>query len=289
MILEVIGNSRSLILRATHIVRLALIAANPGGWERVSEAISRREVQLRVQLEEVFKGADAKPGQQLDLKVEQFRNDTPLSKGLPGAWSGLTLAKGQVFVVLGSAGEVKQALEAALQVLPKETSAELELVSNAEGGKLALPGVAAQAQARAKELDFLFADWIWARFGDEALSGADSADAMFGLLELPQLGDTARNALAGAAVSRAASAPLTFGFGVRRLTQALFRLLAVPQAGGMNDNSVSTWLPAMLHLKSGPPVPARTLFDSRERAELRKLLAAYKGRSDPAPLAAWLE
>jgi hypothetical protein len=149
--------------------------------------------------------------------------------------------------------------------------------------------VAEQAKAIAKDLDFVFMRWLWERHGERALAGAAAADAVFSLLEVPALGDSARATLIAEAVGRAAAAPLTYFAGTRRLTRALFRVIAMPEAKGASENIVGTYLPSLLHLDSPPPVPAGTVLEDAEREEARKALGAYSGRMDTAPLKAWLD
>jgi len=61
------------------------------------------------------------------------------------------------------------------------------------------------------------------------------------------------------------------------------------EAAGLREKAVSTWLPALLRLRSERSLSPAQVFDDAERAEAKRALAAYKGSADPAPLAAWLE
>jgi hypothetical protein len=280
--------SRSLLLRATHVVQLVLLAVRSGGWERAAEGMSRREVELRVRIEQIFKGKAA-AGEERVLHVVQHRGDSMIYMPVPGAWSEAKLEQGQVFVVLGSGPSLEAALASPHQLLPAESAPEVRLAAEAEQHRWPLAQVVQKATPLAGELGIVFADWIWVRHGERALTDAASAEALFSLLELPALNGVARSTLAGAAVTRASAAPLAYAAGARRLALALFRLLAMPAGEGLNDNSVSTYLPALLHLRGGSVVPKGTLFSEEDAAEAKRALAAYKGASSTAPLQAWLD
>ena len=289
VIVDVLPDSRSLLLRATHVVRIVLTAAQPAAWEPSGEAVSRRKVQLRVRVEEIFKGVQSKLDGERAVGIEQYRSDGKTGTPVPGAWSGMPVEAGQGFVVLGVAPGLQAALEAPQRVLPSTVAGEVRLVAAAERDRLPAPTAVEWSKPIAKELSSLFADWLWARHGEEALQKWSAADAVFSLLELPALAEAARNTLADLAVSRAAAELFRDAVGVRRLAKALFRLLGMREAAGLREKAVSTWLPALLRLRSERPLSPAQVFDDAERAEAKRALAAYKGSADPAPLAAWLE
>lgn len=287
MITDVLPQSPSVLLRATCVVRLVITAVHPGPWQVATEGISRRRVEVDARIEEVFKGDGA--GQKLVLQLEQHRNDGFVYVPVPGAWSEQVLEKGRELIVAGIGVSLKAALEEPEQVLPAEAVDEVRLVAMAEEKRLQAAAVAQQAKPIAKRLDFVFARWLWERHGERALVDPGAADAVFSLLELPELGDSARAMLVVEAVGRAASAQSTYIAGTRRLTRALFRLLALPEAKGLSENIVRIDLPALLRLRDPPPVPRRFLLDDLERDEARKALRAYSGTADAKPLAAWLD
>lgn len=288
MITEVLPQSPSVLLRATDVVRLVMTAIHPSPWEKVSETMSRRRVEVAVRVEEVFKGKATK-GHDLVLHLSQHRSDSIIDSPVPGAWSEQQLEKGREAVVAGAGASLLAALEEPQQVLPKKAAPEVRLVSRAEEERLGAPEVVKEAKANAGALDFVFAIWLWARHGERALVDPATADAVFSLLELPELGESARVTLVVEAVGRAGSAQSTYLAGTRRLTRALFKLLAVPAAKGMADNVVAVDLPALLRLHNPPPVPTSLLLDDAEREAARRRLQAYSGKADARPLAAWLE
>lgn len=287
MITDVLPQSPSVLLRAACVVRLVITGVQAEPWKKATEGMSRRRVELGVRIEEVFKGKGE--GEALVLDLEQNRNDGAVYVPVPGAWSEQTLEKGREIVVAGTGPSLKAALEGPDQVLPAETAAGVRLVAAAEEKRLPPREVARQAKSIAKDLDFVFMRWLWERYGERALVEAAAADAVFSLLEVPALGDSARATLIAEGVGRTAAAPLTYVLGTRRLIRALFRVLAIPEAKGASDNVVGTYLPSLLHLDNPPPVRAGVVLEDAERAEAQKSLGKYSGRADAAPLKAWLE
>ncbi len=285
MITDVLLHSPSVLLRATHVVRIVLTAVQPGPWEKEAEALSRRRVELSVRVEEMFKGKGPK---KLMVPIVQHRNDAFVYQGVPGAWSEQRLDKGVEVVVAGVGTSLEASLAEPEQVLPAKAAEEVRLVAHAEEKRLPVQEVAQAAKAIAPAaLDFVFAQWIWVRYGERALVDPAAADALFSLLELPALDDSARVTLIVDAVGRAGSAQSTYLAGTRRLARALFRLL--PQAKGLADNLVTVDLPALLRLRNAPPLPRSMVLDDAERDAARKLLGAYSGKADVRPLETWLE
>ena len=287
MITDVLPHSPSVLLRAVYVVRIAIAGVQEGPWEKASEGMSRRGVKLSVRVQEVFKGKGK--GESLVLELEQYRNDGAVYTPVPGAWSEQKLEKGRELVVAASGITLKAALARPDQVLPAQAASGVQLVAAAEEKRLPAVEVAEQAKGIAKDLDFVFMRWLWERHGERALVDPAAADAVFSLLELPALGDSARATLIAEAVGRCAASPLTYLAGTKRLVRALFQLLAVPEAKGTSENVVGTYLPALIHLDSPPPVPAGALLEDAERKSAHKALAAYSGRMDAAPLKAWLD
>jgi len=283
VIIDVLPQSPSVLLRAMHVVRLVLTAVQPGPWEKVAETMSRRNVELSVRVEEVFKG---KGPQKLVIRIVQHRNDAFVYQPVPGAWSEQPIEKGLTVVVAGSGASLEAALVEPLQVLPARSAEEVRLVATAEEKRLPVQEVTQQATAIAAALDYVFAQWLWERFGERALVDPAAAEAVFSLLEVPALEDSARVTLIVDAVGRAGSAQSTYLAGTRRLTRALFRLL--PDAKTIADNLVTVDLPALLRLRSLPPVPRSMVLDDKERDAAKKSLAAYSGKADVQPLEAWL-
>lgn len=288
MILEVLPQSPSVLLRATHVVRLVMTAVTASPWAKADPTMSRRDVELAVRVEEVFKGK-AGDGEELVLHVRQDRSDSRVYRPVPGAWSEQLLEKEREVVVAGVGASLAAALVEPQQVLPAKAALEVRLVARAEEERLDAVATASEAKAIPAAIDFVFVQWLWARQGERALVDPAAADAVFSLLELPEVGDSARVMLIVEAVGRAGSAQKTYIAGTRRLTRALFALLALPAAKGVADNAVTVDLPALLRLNNPPPVPRSLVLDDKQRDAARKSVEAYPGGADTKPLMAWLD
>ena len=296
MITDVVPASPSAFLRATCVVRLVITSVQPGPWKPVGEGLSRREVDLGVRLEEVFKAqmpkGEVAAGRTLTVRLEQNRSGAPIYSPVPGLWSEQSLDKGRELVIACAGASLQAALSEPLLILPKTAAAEARLIAQAEEQHLDALAVSRRAKELAKtapeSLDFAFAQWLWARHGARALVEQQAAEAVFSLLELPGLPGSARVTLLVDAVGAASAAPGTTLVGSRRLVRALFKLLALPDAQPVAENAVSVDLPLLLRLHDPPLVPRSLLLSDAERDEARKLLEAWQGKADKSALRAWL-
>src|SRR5205823_355008 len=84
-VMNVIPNSPSIVLRATHILLIRIEAAQIGEWTSPPDKWIERRARLTVALEETLKGnTREKPGEQVAATVTQFRNPSDWEIAVPG-------------------------------------------------------------------------------------------------------------------------------------------------------------------------------------------------------------
>jgi hypothetical protein len=289
-------SSRSLFLRATRILVVRVESSAPGPWAPRKPTGEERVVALSLKLEEIPRGqVTQRPGETLHLDARQVRMGFAWGP-MPGVWSNASIDPGAHLVAFGRSDQDDAAASlgdpGAIQILPaEEVLADVHLAAQAESSHLDLAGLLAQAKAVAPSLGFLFADYLWARDGAEAMADLGKLDAVAALLEDPRLGDGARTTLV-MTLSTAVAAPEPPALKhVDRFALALFRLLAMPQTAALHDNLVGTYLPDTLGLAHPQHRSATEVFHDHpgERARAVAAVRAYRGAEPVAPLLAWLE
>lgn len=293
---EVLPDSLSFLLRATHVVLVRIEAAKTGDWAPGAAGVTR-VVAVEAKLEALFKGKLSEPaGSVVRVALTQFGTGTSRVAGVPGAWSHQRVEPGARFVVLSvtsseSAPEILRD-PAALLVLPAdEALTDVELAATAESRSLDVGATVALATPAAPRLGALFAEYLWARFGAAALAEEKKLEPIAALLEQPALGRGARVTLVSTLVSAITSPEPPPPRQSARLAVALFRLLGMPEAAPLHDNLVGTYLPTLLDLAEPHARRAADVFHDHpgELARARAAAHAYKGSEPAAPLIGWLD
>jgi hypothetical protein len=284
--IPVIPGSSSIVLQATHILYVAVVAAQPGPWKDVDRLVKKREVAVSFKLLRAFKGDVGKEeGTVVKAAIEQFDGKISRTFALPGAWSGKSLDADARHVVFASgAGGVAALLQAPKMVLsPDEALADVELVHEEDAQHLPLAKLLAAAQGAAPKLGLLFPEYLLQRHGAALLASAPLFDDAARLLESPRLSPTARGALLhelSSALDQHESAP-----GVEdRFIRALFHLLESPEARDFADEVVQVYLPNRIARR-----PARAVF-ARSQPELERARKATAARgAEAAAILEWLD
>ena len=167
--------------------------------------------------------------------------------------------------------------------------ADVRFARDAETKKLALDPALAAMRTICKTASFVAAGYVWERFAEGAVKDPAIYDKVIALIEEPSCSTTFRDSLFNVVqdLRMMDSTPH-----LRRLTQGMFRLLAMPEAGGLHDNLIVTWIPNTVGIEGGgKKLTAAQVFTgaAARRAEAGKALAGYKGTGDANPVRAWLK
>lgn len=291
VMIPVVADARSQILRASHILVVTIRSADVGPWMPHQPTGEQRRVALGLSLDEVVKGAVAQPpGAALRIDITQLRVGVGW-RPPPGLWSSVALDVGAQLVAFSRTASDDAAVilnEPAGERIMRAAQALADVHLVAQTADLELRAVTATARPRAATLGFLFAEYLWARYGPSAMARRDDFELLAAVLEEPALDRIARTTLLTAmltSVDAAEAGPQT-----DRLVIALFRLLALSEAKDLHDNLVETYLPNLIGLTGTPTRLAVQVFHDRaaDRTAARAALLGYRGHASPAVLLAWL-
>ncbi len=288
----------SIVLRATHILRIRIDDLQAGEWLSPPEGWPWRSAQLAITLIETLKGAaDRRSGEQFRLRVTQRSSGSPRRPVAPGVWSNQPVEPGTELLAFCH-NNVSKAVENLLaegsceQIMPAEGNlADVRLALRAEAEGLSPAALADLALPQASSLGYLFADYLWAKMAGPALADLKVFESLVRLIETPELSLIARWALLKAAYSTTAHSAAATPEHVHRLALAFFRLLDVSKDPSVTDNIVQTFLPNLLGVQGGlTDRDADDVFRDlpEERAKVEAILRRYQGAASTQDLLAWL-
>jgi hypothetical protein len=294
---EVQPESRSMILRATHILVVRIDAADDPPWTpRPAGSVGEeRMIHLRLAIEEIVKGVvKEKPGDVVDVAAKQARVEFGWGP-MPGIWSNSLVDPGTRVVAFSSTTSEDAAVvlddPAGIRLLPPPFALlDVHVAAQIEQTNADLAGAAAILKKDGEGLADLAVEYLWERYGIAALADVSKFETVAALLEEPKLSGTARNTLLMTVSSavRGHEPPKTKH--VSRLAVAMFHLLAMPEAKDLHDNLVGTHIPNLLGLQHGGDRTADQVFEDHpaEKARALQAVQSYKGAQPTAPLLDWL-
>ncbi|MES2163575.1 MAG: hypothetical protein V4476_20650 [Pseudomonadota bacterium] len=284
-------NSKSEILRATHILEVEVMAATAGEWLPEGR-FQRRAVTLDLILQKVWKGAMARfEHRDTEVVVMQYQPATPLYGAIPGAWSSVDLHEGAALIVFcsGPDGAWRRLLEepCCRRVLPFEVAfADVALASEDGMPPLPLPLLLKRTMLRHDQYGPLFALYVAARFLELHRYDDDERAAILHALENPALPDVARRILyeeLHVSLLLADPAPAAL---IRMLIESTLRVLDLPGSDVLRDHVLHTYLPNLLGIVGGAvPKSAHELF--ADDGAGRERTAAFFDAAGAADLARW--
>jgi hypothetical protein len=274
--------STSDILRATHIVEVAVESAEVSEWRRVSGRLLQRDLELTLRLVEVFKGEpELEPGATFAMHAVQSAPAIPRFFKVPGVWSGYQPKPGDRFVVFWIGREP-------IRVVPSTAAAEdVRRAARAGVPELSIGATILASAAELEQWGFLFAQYLEARLPECFFDDYGSFDIYVGIVEDPRLSQAVRNVLMSAAYTKMMlydPAPPVF---VARLLAATARVLPTPQGANLREAVLSTYLPNLLGLNGGIEAPSGT--DVLAAAgPTRDVIQTYLDGLASAPIAGWV-
>ncbi len=295
---QAVPDSKSVVLRSTHIVRLRVLRFQATPWELdANRAFNRRRAVIQFAWVETLKGEVTPPDPPpVVISVSQYENAGLLMLPTPGVYSLIGPETGKEFVVFSRAQSLVPAEILREQVCDQVQPAEnvltgVRLAVDAIRRDLGVVPLLDEARPHAPSLSALFADFVWERYQREILSAPAAYRAYLSFLEQPALATIARSVLLNDVYS-AVSNGTRPGGQVDLLARAMFRLLALPEAQPLRDGLLQVLLPNLLGLQGGAPQhsAAEVFHDApNERPLAKQTLAQYKGTADPSQLISWLQ
>jgi hypothetical protein len=284
----VVSESPSLILRATHIVLLAVEAAEIGPWGQNADGLRERTATLSLRLEQTLKGdLEDQTGERFRLVLHQTGLPSTRVFALPGVWTNKPLDVGSRLVVfsVSSHRHVRQVLEepeVAAVATADEALLDVTLAMGAERQHLTVSALLHNIPSTDRpRLERFFGEYMATRMADVLTGPPEELEAVLRFVEDPRLSPVCRTMIFEEVEAQYGSAGLSERSRAR-IALSAFRLLAMPEALPMHEAIASETLPKVLGLGRAKPVlTATTVFagaaDDRRRAE-----AAVTGLADQA-------
>ena len=290
-------DSKSIVLRSTHILLIDVISANAGPWADSQPGLKARNLDLSVRVAEVLRGKlDPPPGGPMHISVTQSDYAGELMmQPLPGPWPRGDMMPGTALVVFAGTRELRAETvlvePACTQVMPAEpVLAGLRIAAQAEAGDLPLSRALALAAPEAAHLDPIFADFLWGKYGGAAMASQSEFDSLEDFAERPGMDVRTRQALLKDGYDLVGLHGDSTPERARRLALAMFRVLLMDEAADLRENLIGTYLPNLLGITSDlPHQEASKVFQGHE-AE-RKTVEAFLRRqtdADATPLLTWI-
>ena len=296
--LEVIPDSPSLILRATHILSIEIQARREGEWQPAPQGGVYRQSTLTIALLEVLKGTTTEGADTvIEVQITQYGTGTSRIAAVPGVWSYQPTDPGTRMIAFSVSADNSAAIlltDPACQrlALAEDSLDEVRLSLEAEREEFTSAALMQRAEPLLAHLGDLFSTYLWARYGSEVMANTENLEAFLAFLRQPELAQVARvtllNEVYSYLVAIRTSAPEQAG----SLARTLFLLLDIPEVGRIRDNIVDVFLPNLLGLSPGMTVlPAEYVFGAQagEKDAARQYLQAIGRQSSTAALMGWLD
>lgn len=291
-------SSRSLVLRATHILLIRIVSSQVGPWITDQVGNPKRNAQLTIRLEEILKGTvQQSPGSEIRINIEQSRRAGTRYYVVSGVWSYQPIEPGSRLITFSSAtgNRVSDLLvePSCIRILrADEYLRDVRLAMKAEAEQLPLPILLKLAEPSVTSLNYVFAEYVTSKFDTSLLKDVDQFGVLMRFLEDPALPIVARSTLLTNIVSRviaADPAPMPY---VQALTVTMFHLVALPDALPLRDNIFEVYLPGLLGLSSGGVTKKKAVDVFRgipeERQKAEGVLQKYRGEAAADALMRWL-
>jgi hypothetical protein len=289
--------STSELLRASHIVSLAIESATFGDSREGGEMLVCREGEARVRVERVLKGElILPPDRVLVVSLNVYENSGPRFVAVPGMWSPYEIKPGARFVVFSTTGSREAA--AVLQEPPAfhvelaETSlVEIDALLEAATPEKPLPTLVAELATRRASFTPLFARYVAWRLRELLYQDFFGFRFILDEAETPETSSIFRRIVITEAyddLMMLDPAPPIF---IARLIWGSVRAIASGTAADLGSRILGTYIPNLLGMEGGlKRKSAATVFENaqeqrQELAETLRHLPDLRGRET---LLAWL-
>ena len=291
-------NSPSIVLRSTHIVLIEVLAANDGPWGESRPGFESRTVELSVRITETLRGKlDPPPTTPVSISITQYKYAGMLMmQPLPGPWPGGELSPGMLLAAFAETAEssIERVLASpacTLVLFAEPVATGLRIASQAEAGNLSLENTLALADSASLRLDPIFAEFLWAKYGDDAMASVSQLNLLASFAEKKELTVGTRQALLQGAYDLIGLHSDSTPKAARRLALAMFRVLLMPDAADLHENLIDTFLPNLLGITSGlhaEPASAVFMGEDALRAASKEFLQRQGALAGAKSLLHWL-
>jgi len=292
------SDSKSIVLRSTHILLIEVIGAPAGPWAPSRPGLKSRSVDLSLRVVETLRGRlDPEPAGAVRISITQYDYAGELMmQPLPGPWPRGDFMPGTAWVAFAHTEESRAERilvePACTQVVPAApVLAGLRIAAQAERGNLPLAQTLALAGPDTARLDPIFAGFLWGKYGDRAMASQPEFNARADFTERKGLQDRARQALVQGGYDLVKLKGDETPGRTHRLALTMFRVLLMPEAADLHENLIETYLPNLLGIASGlPHQEASAVFKGHEseREAVKAYLRRHGTDADAAPLLTWL-
>lgn len=292
-------SSNSIVLRSTHILLIEVTGLKAGPWAPSRPGIKSRGVDLTVRGLETLRGKiNPVPAGPVSVSITQSDYAGMLRmQPLPGPWPPGDLQPGTKLVVFAQSNDPRMEIvlttPACKMVVPAEpVLAGLRVAAQAEDGNLPLEKTLALAAPESARLDPIFAEFLWAKYGETAVASQPQFDLLAGFVEREGLNLRTRQVLLKSGYDLVTLYGDETPERAQRLALEMFRVLLMPDTADLHENLIETYLPNLLGITSDlPRQPASEVFKRHdaERNSVRAYLHRHETDADATPLLAWLD
>jgi len=290
--------STSELLRASHIVLVAIESVSFGEWGPGGEMLVCQTVSARLRIERVLKGElDIPSYDPVAVAFEVYENRGPRFVALPGIWSQNEIAPGARFVVFSAAGSKEPAAvlhePPAFHVEPAATAlAEVESILQLATPETRLPALVAALGGRRETFTALTARYVAARLRELLFSDASGFHAVLAEAENPSAPTVFRRIVISEAyddLMMLDPAPSVF---IARLIWGSLRMFASGTAPEFAGRVLETYVPNLLGFVGGlSRKSAANIFRDapKPRQEMETILRSHSELPGRERILAWLE
>jgi hypothetical protein len=289
--IRLVPDSRSLILKSTHIVLVRVNKVEAPAWA----AEPARPVRIELNVLETFKGELTDDRGPVRFEVTQ-RRELPERYPYPNdCWSGQEVQPGAELVVFSqtasrAAADVVGQAACQRLMLASQASSSVRAAAQVETDNPPIGSLARRLIPVAGGIQEVFMEYLVERLHDPGFEERVNFEAVMDLLEERALKPVVRVTLWNGLRNYVQSSASLQDWHIHRLAIALFRLLALPEAKPIHDNIVGTYLPNLLDVGTPEVHSADAVFREwpAERQKANAALNAYTGAAPKSPLQAWL-
>jgi hypothetical protein len=291
------NNSRSEVLRATHLVVVTVKNFKLGEWVPVPDSpLVSRSAEMRLVLDQVLKGNTKQLcGESTSVRVQQVGTGSRRVSDDYGVWSKVVLEPGMRLVAFcaGTSEDLAELLRppectrlANTDVLP-----DLRACMQLESRKLAPAELVTRTASLLTWRSGVLARYVWARSGPTSLEDVSLFELLMQILEHPNTASETREVFMTAAYEDLSLIETPPRAQLLRLARALLVLLAVPQAQELHANLAQVYLPNLIGLRRDHAVMAASdIFTqgSQTHARIMAMLDSRPELDQEGHLRRWL-
>jgi len=292
------SHTSSEVLRASAILLIRVGRVQAGPWGPSPAGLAQRSVTMTVSLLDVLKGAPDHPPLPADYEftVIQIGTGGYRVTDYEGVWSHADLSEGKMFVAFSSGDSTSVTVLLTEPYLEQLEPADLSLPDVRTALDLERRGASPtaildEAEQKASSLHDIFARYVWAKVGAQAMSSLETFDRLVGLVERGDTTESARSAYLRSMREELGMMDSPPREWQTRLVKGMLNFVAFGPETGLRDRTKSVYLPNDLALREVSPshTPSEVFAaDPRQREAVRERLEAEPPQEGTGELIQWL-